>query len=130
MRDDYERGVSAMKPLHAVLTGLACLAIMAGTALAADKLPDNFSGVGTLDGVSMERGVVIINDISMRISMNVRVHTPDTQFGSYRSLKIGQKVGFNLAAVGDSRKGTVDEIWVLPKAYTPTGGRGRTVVVK
>ena len=115
-----------MKALHAVLTGLACLAMTAGAALAADKLPEHFSGVGSLDDISMKAGIVVINDTAVPISMNVRVHTPNTQFGSYRSLKRGQKVGFNRTA----GTGAVDEIWILPKGYTPTGGRGKTIVVK
>jgi len=119
-----------MKPLYAVLTGLACLAITAGTAWAAadrlpDKYPEYFNDAGALDEVSMERGVVIIDDRALPISMNVRVHTPNTQFGSYRSLKKGQKVGIHVTS-GGSGKGTVDEIWVLPKRYKPTLRRGGT----
>ena len=118
-----------MKALHAVLTGLACLAITAGTAWAADKLPDKypeyFNDAGALDEVSMERGVVIIDDRALPISMNVRVHTPNTQFGSYRSLKKGQTVGIHVTSGGGGR-GTVDEIWVLPKGYKPTLRRGET----
>lgn len=113
-----------MKPLHAVLTGLVCLAITAGTALAADKLPgkypDYFNGAGTIDDVSMEQGVITIDDRALPISMNVRVHTPNTQFASYRSLKKGQNVGFSATGTG----GTVNEIWVLPKDYSPTVRRG------
>ena len=121
-----------MKALHAVLTGLACLAITAGTAgtaVAADRLPakypEYFNDAGALDEVSMERGVVIIDDRALPISMNVRVHTPNTQFGSYRSLKKGQKVGIHVISAGSGR-GTVDEIWVLPKGYKPTLRRGET----
>jgi len=109
-----------MKRLYAVLVGLTCLAMTAGSASAAankqpDTYPEYFNHAGTLDDVDMERGVVIVNDRARSVSMNVRVHTPNTQFGSYRSLKKGQNVGFHVTA----GTGTVDEIWVLPKGYTP-----------
>jgi hypothetical protein len=113
-----------MKRLYAVLIGLTCLVMTAGTVAAADKLPakypEYFHDAGAIDGVDMESGIVIINDRARPISMNVRVHTPSTQFGSYRSLKKGQTVGFHVTAGA----GTIDEIWVLPKGYTPTLRRG------
>ena len=115
-----------MKRLYAVITGLTCIAMTAGIAAAADSLPakypEYFNHAGTIDDVDMERGGVIINDRARPISTNVRVHTPSTQFGSYRSLKKGQTVGFHVTPGA----GTIDEIWVLPKGYTPTLRRGGT----
>ncbi len=70
---------------------------------------------GIIGYADIKQGVIVINDMSWKLSMNVRVHSLNTQFSSVRALRSGMRIAFESTSING--KVQLAEIWVLPKDY-------------
>lgn len=100
------------------VTGL----LMAVAAFAAD-LPayypkGGFQGVGKVDAIVLEERRIIINDMSFVLADNTVIHTPTSYAVPISRLRIGVDVGYRMV-----NRGTIAEIWMLPRGYVDARGR-------
>jgi len=89
---------------------------MAGT-LPGHYVENEFSGIGTIDAVNLDKGTIVIGDIFFLLHEDVIVHSLRQQSAAKHKLKLGTKAAYSLAA-GSGRQRLITEIWLLPKGYT------------
>lgn len=108
-----------MKHRPVIMFLLACTLAIALPAKAAtpDYYPETFAQWGVITEVNVERGQIRMGDITVRISPNLRVYTPQTQHESVHGLRPGMRVAMHPG--GGRSPGAVSEIWVLPESYQP-----------
>lgn len=102
------------------LTLILCGLIATSNTMGADTLPGYypkvFSVSGAFGGIDTAQQQIIINDTPFFFDTNVKVHTPDSQFSTLRSLHSGMKVGAK-TITNQAKKELITEIWVLPKDH-------------
>ena len=76
-----------------------------------DYYPASYQQTGIIDHVNSGGGIVI-STVGYRLSSNVLVHSPTTEFSSRYDLSAGKEVGFNFTSNENSK--TIAEIWILP----------------
>ena len=88
---------------------------LGGTGVTTTQLPSyypaSYQQAGIIDHVS-SGGNIMISTVGYRLSSNVLVHSPTTEFASRHDLSAGKEVGFNFTSNGNSK--TIAEIWILP----------------
>jgi hypothetical protein len=94
------------------MAGLATAAFLANAQGLPAYYPPGFDQTGIVNGAS--RGQLIIDASAFSVDSNVRVHTPDTEFGSMGSVGNGTEIGFNIKNRPNGGK-QITEIWVLPE---------------
>lgn len=105
-----------MNKLIAFTTFLLMLAgSVSGTAVA-QSYP--FKSAGTLDQIDYQAKVVVIDDTVFPLGSSLIVYDHNNRLTSAGALKVGGKVGINLAGSGPAGgKPVVYEIWVLPDSF-------------
>jgi len=104
-----------MKHVLIQIKGLMLLTLFSLSVSAAalpDYYPKAFQMNGTIDRVDLKRGIIVINDMLWSLSMNVKVHSLNTEFSSIRTLRSGMKMGFTMNSING--KNQITEIWLLP----------------
>ncbi len=74
--------------------------------------PEEFARTGMIDHIDIKNGKIVINDMTWKFLMNVKVHSLNTEFSSVQTLRNGMKVGFTMSSMNGTNQ--VAEIWVLP----------------
>ncbi len=105
-------------PRPALLIYMLMLASPAFSASLPDYYPERFDRIGTLDDIDLDRRVMIINDVTIPIAIDLRVHNLNTRFSTARSLVPGMNVGFGTTG-SRGLSGAVSDLWVLPADYVP-----------
>jgi len=99
-----------------IMLPLACPAL-------ADGLPshypdEGFSRTGRVDAVYTIEGRVVINDLPYQVSKSAIVHSLTAERVSIARIRKGVHVAFRL-----NGNRVIDEFWLLPANYSPTGRR-------
>ena len=95
-----------------LMAGLAAVAFLANAQGLPEYYPPSFDQTGIVNAV--RGGQLIVGASAFPVDSNVRVHTPDTAFGSMAGIDKGKEIGFNLARQSSGGK-QITEIWVLPE---------------
>ncbi|MGE0372409.1 MAG: hypothetical protein AB7Q01_11040 [Gammaproteobacteria bacterium] len=101
-----------------LLAGALALCFPAFAASLPDYYPERFDRWGVIDQVNLDRQIIVINDVNVRVTRDLRVYTVNTRFAALQSLKPGMKVGFGTTG-SRALSGAVSEVWILPSDYTP-----------
>jgi len=104
--------------------GLAVLMLTGSLASHAAGLPAGYPATFQRSGVIDElpgggNQTMVISDARYLVGPGLVVHTPQLPKASIASLRTAQRIGFSLTGQGPGTKGTVTEVWVLPKDYKP-----------
>lgn len=115
-------GVRMMKRLYVLFA--AVLYLLGPTLPAAASslpayYPESFDRWGVVNQVDSDNRTLVVSDIKVPLSLNLKVYTPTTRFGTIQSLQPGMKIGFGTTGSRAVRSGAVSELWVLPNDYTP-----------
>lgn len=109
-----------MKNILVKIQGLILLMLLSSS-ISAETLPkyypDTFSMSGTINRIDIKRGDIIVSDLFLKLSMNVKVHSLNTEFSSVQTLRNGMNIGFEMNSING--RSHVAEIWILPDNYTP-----------
>lgn len=111
-----------MKRMYLLATAILFLAGLSLPAAASDLpgyYPESFDRSGVINRIDVNNRVLVIDDSKVTLSLNLKVHTPTTRYGTIRSLEPGMKIGFGTSGSRAVRGGAVSEVWVLPADYTP-----------
>ena len=110
-----------MKKLIISLTALMLTSTLAAHAASLPKgYPAAFQRSGVIDELPGEGNqTMVISDARYLVGPGIIVHTPQLPRASITSLHASQRIGFSLTGQGPGTKGTVIEVWVLPKDYKP-----------
>lgn len=104
--------------------GVAVLMLTGGLASHAAGLPSgyppSFQRSGVIDELPGEGNQsIVVSDARYFVGSGLVVHTPQLARASIASLHTTQRIGFSVRGQGPGTKGTVTEVWVLPKDYKP-----------
>lgn len=106
--------------IHKILTMISVL-VLSLPAFATDLpdyYPESFDRWGMINQVDLDNLVIVVNDINIHVTRDLRVNTPNTRFALGRSLQPGMKIGFGTSG-SRAITGPVPEVWVLPADYAP-----------
>lgn len=95
---------------------LACPALADG--LPSHYSDEGFSRTGRVDAVYTIEGRVVINDLPYQVSKSAIVHSLTAEHVSIARIRKGVHVAFRM---NGNRE--IDEFWLLPANYRPTGRR-------
>lgn len=106
------------------MLGLAALMLCGFLTAQAANLPKGYPATFQRSGMIDElpgdgNQTMVISDVRYLVAPNLSVHTLQLPKASLASLRIQQRIGFSLVGQGPGTKGTITEIWVLPKDYKP-----------
>jgi len=102
---------------------LAVLFLQSITALAA--VP--FQRVGMIDRVDAQQQTIVVGDVMYILPTSLRIYLFDAQADNTREprkerqpttqipLRQGMRIGFNVAGEGPGRRGSIVEVWILPR---------------
>ena len=95
-----------------LMAGLATVAFLANAQGLPEYYPPSFDQTGIVNAA--RGGQLIVGASAFPADSNVRVHTPDTEFGSMGAVDNGKEIGFNIdkQSNGGNR---ITEIWLLPE---------------
>ena len=110
--------------MKTLIAGVAVLMLTGTLAAQAASLPKGYPATFQRSGVVDElpgsgNQTMVISDARYLVGPGLVVHTPQLPRASIASLRISQRIGFSLTGQGPGTKGTVTEVWVLPKDYKP-----------
>ena len=71
---------------------------------------DGFDGIGYIDDISIRDGMVVINDMALKVSLYAEYHTPTTKNVSGYLFKVGDKVGYI-----KNSDNTIISMWLIVK---------------
>ena len=74
---------------------------------------DGFQRVGILDGVQLQRQVVVVNDIPYTLANSTIVHSTSSYSVPLSELSVGMQIGYKMSSSGR----LITEIWLLPRNY-------------
>jgi hypothetical protein len=99
-------------------TVVLLVALLLGQPSLAQQFPSyypesGFQRVGMLDGVQIERRVVVLNDIPYALANSAVVHTTSSFSIPISELRVGSKIGYKMSKSGR----VIMEIWLLPRNY-------------
>ncbi len=105
--------MKALLPRFMIILCLAVFSLPLQSKELPKYYPDPILMWFTIDQINLNQLKVILNDLSMNLSPNTKVHSLNTEFSSLQALKPGMKVFFS--ATGGN---TINEIWILPDSYS------------
>jgi len=71
---------------------------------------------GVVDDISVKTNQIVIDDMQWKFSMNMRVHSLNTEFSSIQALRKSMNVAFKLDTINGNF--VIAEIWILPNNYS------------
>ncbi|MBK8161883.1 MAG: hypothetical protein IPK65_01645 [Gammaproteobacteria bacterium] len=101
-----------------LLAGALFLCFPAFAASLPDYYPERFDRWGVIDQINLDKQIIVVNDVNVRVTRDLRIYTVNTRFATLQSLKPGMKIGFGTTG-SRSLSGAVSEVWILPADYTP-----------
>jgi hypothetical protein len=108
------------KIIFSFICGLLTLSLYHAAASAATENQTRYGrtnrGAMSISRIDTARKIIVIGDLSYVYDSSLRVHTSLTNFGTIRSLKIGDRVTFRLQPTKDGS--LVTEIWVTSNTNT------------
>lgn len=108
------------KPIVGLMVLMLTNVIGAHAASLPAGYPATFQRSGVIDELPSDGNqTMVISDMRYIVGPGLVVHTPQLSRASIASLRTKQRVGYSLTGQGPGTKGTVVEVWVLPKGYTP-----------
>jgi hypothetical protein len=102
---------------------LAVLFLQPITALAA--VP--FQRVGVIDRIDAQQQTIVVSDVTYILPASVRIYLFEAQADSRQEprkerqpttqipLRHGMRIGFNVDGEGPGRRGSIVEVWILPR---------------
>ena len=78
-------------------------------------IPEEFDVHGTVDGLNLAEGYIVVDDSVYLVSRATRVHSNKAKAGNVTSLNVGQRVGFFTGNPGS--QSPLYELWVLPRTW-------------
>jgi len=98
------------------LTLLMLCSLSISAATLPDYYPKEFNHMqGTVDDIDIKTGRILINDMQWKLSMNIKVHSLNTEFSSVQVLRKNMNVTFKIETING--KSVIAEIWILPNDY-------------
>lgn len=104
--------------LLCLLTGLAWSTSHAAS-LPSHYPQDGFQRTGVIDGVSLSKGEISINDFRYYLSEQATLHSLSGPSDSLARLRPGNKIGFSFTLTG--KRHVITEMWMLPSYYGESG---------
>lgn len=80
--------------------------------------PGAFAQWGVISSIDVAAGRLVVDDITVQISPDLRVMTVNTRHETVHGLRPGMRVAWG--AGGARTPGAVTELWVLPADYRPS----------
>jgi len=97
-------------------------ALVVNTAIAGNKLPEQFDIKGYFGGINVQKQWVNINGILYPVALNVTAYKSDGTTTSVLNLKPDARIGGSFVPSSNNGK-VINKIWILPesKDKTPPG---------